>query len=159
MQEAGKREAPGLKKEVPSEVRIVVEVDGNPVGFLNLDIDRLWPIISHGKRGNVPVEWMDATQFDTLIRAAVVKRLMSRLQTDLYRALGDEIVKAELDSESFMLKAEAAAQAFGRTKADIEKLVAGSERTAADFHTFFWEYLLDDKDVVDLKKEWKAPKK
>jgi hypothetical protein len=25
-----------------------------------------------------------------------------------------------------------------------------------DFYTFFWEHLLDDRDVVDLKKEWKT---
>ncbi len=25
-----------------------------------------------------------------------------------------------------------------------------------DFYTFFWEYLLDDREIIDLKKEWKA---
>jgi len=25
-----------------------------------------------------------------------------------------------------------------------------------DFYAFFWEYLLDERDVTDLKKEWKA---
>jgi len=35
------------RREIPSEVRVMVEVDGNPVGFLNLDIDRLGPLIYH----------------------------------------------------------------------------------------------------------------
>jgi len=147
---------PTRKDSLPSEVRVVVEVDGNPVGFLNLDVTRLWPLISHRKSDRVSVEWMDAAKFESLMRAAVVKRLMSRLETHLYRALGDEIVKAELDVESFHLKAEAAAQAFGRTKADIEKLVLESDCTPLDFYTFFWDYLLDEREVIDLKKEWKA---
>ncbi len=144
------------KRDVPSEVRVVVEVDGNPVGFLNLDIDRLWPLINHRKHDRMPVEWMDASKFDSVMRATVVKRLMSRLNTHLYQALGDEIVKAELDVESFMLKAEAAAQAFGKTREDIEKFVAEADRSPMDFYTFFWEYLIGDRDVSDLKKEWKA---
>jgi hypothetical protein len=148
---------PTNKKEpLPSEVRVVVEVDGNPVGFLNLAISRLWPLINHSKGDRVPVEWMDATEFDSIMRAAVVKRLMSRLETHLYRALGDEMVKAELDVERFHLKAEAAAQAFGRTKAEIEKTVAETDRTPMDFYAFFWDYLLEERDVIDVKKEWKA---
>jgi hypothetical protein len=154
MQETNRKE--GLRRELASDVRVVVEVDGNPVGVLNLDIDRLWPLINHRKNDNVPVEWMDATKFDAILRAAVVKRLMSRLEKHLYQSLGDEMVKAEWDVEAFSLKAEAAAQAFGRTKADIEKLAAESERSQMDFYTFFWEYLLDEREVVDLKKEWKA---
>ena len=144
------------KKEIPSEVRMVVEVDGNPVGFLNIDIDRLWPLINHRKRDGVPVEWMDAAKFDSIMRAAVIKRLMSRLEGHLYQALGDEIVKAELDVENFKLKAETAAQVLGRSKADIEQLVLATDSTPMDFYTFFWEYLLDDRDVINLKKEWKT---
>jgi hypothetical protein len=144
------------QKEIPSQVRLVVEVDGNAVGVLNLDIDRLWPLINHRKRDIVPVEWLDAPRFDSLMRAAIIKRLVSRLKTHLYRALGDEIVKAELDVESFKLKAEAAAQSFGTTKTDIEKLVTGTDNTPMDFYTFFWEYLLDERDAIDLKKEWKS---
>jgi hypothetical protein len=144
------------KKELPSQVRVVVEVDGNPVGFLNLDIDRLWPLINHRKRDSVPVEWMDPSKFDSIMRAAVMKRLMTRIENQLYRTLGDEMVKAELDVESFNLKAEAAAQAFGPSRADIEKLVAETDTTPMDFYTFFWEYLLDERDVIDLKKEWKS---
>jgi hypothetical protein len=143
----------------PSEVRVVVEVDGNPVGFLSLDMDRLWPLINHRKRDHIPVEWMDSPKFETLIRAAVAKRMISRIEGDMYTALGNQMVKAELDVESFMLKAEAAAQAFGRTRDDIEELAAASDRAAADFYSFFWEYLLDDREVVDLKKEWKAAAK
>lgn len=144
------------KESVPSEVRVVVEVDGNPVGFLNLNIERLWPLITHRKRESLPVEWLDQAKLDSMMRAAVIKRLIARMQTHLYQTLGDEIVKAELDVENFNLKAEAAAQTFGTTKSDIDKLVAESGRTADDFHTFFWEYLLDETDVTDLKKEWKA---
>ena len=144
------------RKENQSHVRVVVEVDGNPVGFVNLDIDRLWPLINHRSHDNVPVEWMDAAKFDSIMRAAVIKRLVSRLEPHLYQALGDEIVKAELDVETFTLKAEAAAQAFGRTRAEIEELVAETDNTPLDFYSFFWDYLLDDRDVIDLKKEWKA---
>src|SRR6185436_17567329 len=144
------------RKEIPSEVRVVVEVDGNPVGFLNLDIDRLWPLIDHRKRETVPLEWMDPSKFDSMLRAAVVKRLLSRIEGRLYQTPGDEMVKAELDIEHIILKVEAAAQVFGTTTEDIEKLVAATGRTAVDFHTFFWEYLLDDREISDLKKEWKA---
>ena len=143
------------KKEPPSEMRMVVEVDGHPIGSLNLDIERLWPLINHRGRDVADVEWIDADQLDTIMRAAVMKRLIRRLQKHLYQALGDEMVKAELDVETFSLKTESAAQAFGRTHAEIQKLVADSDRTTMDFYTFFWEYLLDDRDVVDLKKEWK----
>jgi len=146
-----------IKKEpVPTEVRVVVEVDGKPVGFLNLDIERLWPLINHRKDGATPSEWMDTAKFDSAMRAAVIKRLMARMQNRLYQTLGDEIVKAELDVESFILKADAAAQVFGRKKADIEKLAAESNRAPADFYSFFWEYLLDDREISDLKKEWKV---
>ena|SRR5205085_1919622 len=146
-----------IKKEtLPAEVRVVVEVDGNPVGVLNLDVNRLWPLINHHKRDHALVEWMDAGEFDSIMRAAVVKRLIRRLETHLYRALGDEIVKAELDVESFKLKTEAAAQAFGETKAEIEKLVLDADRTPMDFYSFFWDFLLDEREVIDLKKEWKA---
>src|SRR5207237_4930831 len=103
---------------------------------------RLWPLINHRKRDHVLVEWMDATRFDSMMRAAVVKRLISRIETDLSRALGDQMVKAELDVETFNLKTEAAAQAFGRTKADIEQLVLETDRTPMDFYSFFWDFLL-----------------
>jgi hypothetical protein len=152
--DARKTEAQVQKKDA-SEVRVVVEVDGHPVGFIELDIERLWPMIHHQKR-ELPVKWVDKDRFESLVRAAAVKRLISRLEQHLYRTLGDEIVKTELDIESFMLKAEAAGQAFGRTKVEIEKLVADSKRTPMDFYSFFWEHLLDDRENVDIKKEWKA---
>jgi hypothetical protein len=144
------------KESGPSEVRVVVEVDGNPVGVLNLDIERLWPLIHHRKRDTVPAEWMDPTKLDSLMRAVVAKRLIARIQPHLYQTLGNEIVKAELDVESFNLKVEAAAQTFGSKKSDIEKLAAESDKTVMEFRTFFWEYLMDDKEIIDLKKEWKA---
>jgi len=139
----------------PGQVRLVVEVDGNPVGFLNLDLDRLWPLINHRKR-DIPVEWMDPTKFDSIMRAVVMKRLISRIEGRLYQTLGEEIVQAELDAEDFTLKADAAAQVFGRSKTEIEKFVAESGRTAMDFYTFFWEYMLAEREISDLKKEWKA---
>jgi hypothetical protein len=144
------------KESMLTQVRLVVEVDGNPVGFLSLDLDRLWPLINHRKRDMVPAEWMDATKFDSIMRAVVMKRLISRVEGRLYQTLGDEMVKAELDVESFTLKADAAVQVFGRAKGDIEKLVAESDRTPVDFYTFFWQYLLEDREASDLKKEWKA---
>ena len=144
------------KEPVPSEVRVIVEVDGNPVGVLNLDVERLWPLINHRKRESVPAEWMDHSKLDSLMRAAVVKRLSARMQARLYQTVGEEIVKAELDVENFNLKVEAAAQAFGTKKEDIEKLAAESERSLTDFYNFYWEYLLDEREVTDLKKEWKA---
>src|SRR5262249_14575119 len=136
-----RREAQSSKTDV-ADVRVVVEVDGRPVGFIQLDMERLWPLIHHQKR-ELPVEWVDRTRFDSLVRAAAVKRLVARLEQHLYGTLGDEIVKTELDIESFTLKAEAAGQAFGRSKADIEKLVSDSGCTPMDFYSFFWEYLLD----------------
>jgi len=147
------------RKELPSEGRVVVEVDGNPVGFMNLDMERLWPLINHNHRENTLAEWLDPKRFEEAVRAAALKNLMNRLQSHLYQALGDEIVKAELDVESLTLKAEAAAQTFGRTQRDIETLVAETGRSTADFYTFFWEYLLDDREPADLKREWKAAKK
>ena len=145
------------KKDAPlTNVRLVVEVDGNPVGVLNLDLERLWPLINHRKRDSVPVEWMDTSKFDSIMRAAVMKRLTKRIEGRLYQTLGDEIVKAELDAENFKLKADAAAQTFGRSKSEIEKFVAESGRNATDFYSFFWEYMLDDREVNDLMKEWKA---
>lgn len=145
----------GAAKSEKSGVRVVVEVDGRPVGCMELDMERLWPLIHHQKR-ELPVEWVDRGRFDSLVRAAAVKRLVSRLEQHLYKTLGDEIVKTELDIESFMLKAESAGQAFGRTRADIDKLVAESGCTSMEFYSFFWEYLLDDRENIDLKKEWKT---
>lgn len=144
------------RKEQSSEVRMVLEVDGTPVGFLNIEMDRLWPLIHHRTRDTMPAEWIDNQRFYTVVRAAAVKNLMSRLQSRLYQALGDEIVKAELDVEGFTLKAEAAAQTFGSTRQDIENLVAESGRTDTDFDSFFWDYLLDEHEAGDLKKRWKA---
>src|SRR5262245_29951821 len=147
------------ERELASEVRVVVEVDGKPVGFLNLDVGRLWPLINHRQPETLPVEWIDSDRYDAALRAAVVRQLMNRLSGNLYQALGAEIVKAELDVESFALKAEAAAQTFGRTTKDIEALVAASNRTPADFYTFFWDYMLDEREIADLQKEWKAASK
>jgi hypothetical protein len=78
------------------------------------------------------------------------------LQSQLYKALGKEIVRAELNLETLVLKAEAAAQIFGRTKAEAAAYAAKSARTLADFETFFWENLLSDSEPSDLKKSWKA---
>ena len=98
------------KDSSPAQVRLVVEVNGNPIGFLNLDLDRLWPLINHRKGDTIPAQWMDPAEFDSSMRAVVMKRLLSRIEERLYKTLGDEMVKAELDVERFTLKAEAAAQ-------------------------------------------------
>jgi hypothetical protein len=151
MSEANKRE-----KEVSAEVRVVVEVDGTPVGFLNLDVERLWPLINHRERDTVNISWIDPERYEAVMRAAVVKQLTSRLAGQLYHVLGAEIVKSELDVENIALKAEAAAQLFGRTREELDKSIAESKRSSNDFYTFFWDYMLEDRDGVDLKKEWKA---
>ena len=117
------------QNELAAEVRVVVEVDGKPVGFMNLDVDRLWPLINHRQQETMPVEWIDAKRYDAVLRATVVKQLLSRLAGNLYQVLGAEIVKAELDVESFALKADMAAHNLGKTTADIEKLAADSNRT------------------------------
>ena len=148
-------EANTNEKELAAEVRVVVEVDGKPVGFLNLDVDRLWPLINHRQREST-VEWIDAKRYDAVLRATVVKQLISRLSGNLYHVLGAEIVKAELDAESFALKADLAAQSLGATAGDIEKLVSESNRSPQDFYNFFWDYMLDEREVPDLKKEWKT---
>ena len=66
-------QANGKKDPVPSEVRVVVEVNGNPVGFLNLDMERLWPLINHHQRGTLPAEWLDSQHFESAIRAAAAR--------------------------------------------------------------------------------------
>jgi hypothetical protein len=143
-------------KGAESEIRIIVEVDGNPVGILDVDVDRLWPLINHRRRDAAPAEWIDRARFRTAVRAAVARNLTQRLQIHMYQALGKEIVRAELNLETMVLKAEAAAQTFGRTKREIATMAAKSGRTPADFEIFFWENLLNESDSSDLLKHWKA---
>jgi len=145
-----------VAKGAESEIRIVVEVDGKPVGFMNLDLDRLWPLINHRRRDVAPAEWIDRPRFRTAVRASVAKNLTNHLQSQLYRALGKEIVRAELNLETMVLKAEAAAQIFGKTRNEVAAYAAKSERTLADFEAFFWESLFNDSEPSDLKKNWKA---
>jgi hypothetical protein len=151
--------AKAAAKGAESEIRIIVEVDGNPVGILDVDVDRLWPLINHRRRDAAPAEWIDRTRFRTAVRAAVARNLTERLQTHMYQALGKEIVRAELNLETMVLKAEAAAQTFGRTKREIAAMTAKSGRTPADFDAFFWENLLNESDSSDLLKHWKAASK
>ena len=120
------------RKEVPSEVRVVVEVDGNPVGFINLDMERLWPLINHRRRDVAPAEWIDRPRFRTAVRASVAKNLTNHLQSQLYKALGKEIVRAELNLETMVLKAEAAAQIFGKTRNEVAALRTGSVETPVE---------------------------
>jgi hypothetical protein len=143
------------KKENAGTVRVVVEVDGNPVGLLNLDMERLWPLINHSMKETPPAEWIDRRRFQTIMRAVAMRNLSNRLQSHLYQTLGDEIVKAELDIEGFSLRAEAAAQAFGGTRKDIEKLTSKSSSTPEDFYEFFWKYMTDDREGIEPKKAWK----
>jgi len=146
-------------KGAESEIRIIVEVDGNPVGILDVDVDRLWPLINHRKRDAAPAEWIDRARFRMAVRAAVARNLTKRLQTDMYQSLGKEIVRAQLNLETMVLKAEAAAQTFGRTKREIAAMAAKSGRTPADFEAFFWENLLNESESADLMKHWKAAAK
>jgi len=140
----------------PPQVRVVVEVDGKPIGFMNIDMGKLWPLINHRIKETSPAEWIDRRRFQTVIRAIVMKNLSSRLQPHLYTTLGSEIVKAELDVEGLTMKAEAVAQAFGRSRKDIEDLAAKTGNAAGDFYDFFWHYMMDERDGIDLKKAWKA---
>jgi hypothetical protein len=146
-------------KQTASEVRVVVEVDGNPIGFLNLDMERLWPLINHNVKETPSAEWIDPSRFDAMMRAVVTRNLSNRLQSHLYSTLGNEIVKTELDIEGFTLKAEAAAQAFGSTEKAIEELAAKTGNTTADFYEFFWKYMTEERDGVDPKKAWKKATK
>jgi hypothetical protein len=145
-----------MKKQTnAAAVRVVVEVDGNPVGFLNLDMERLWPLINHSMKERPPAEWIDRRRFETMMRAVAMRNLSNRLQSHLYQALGNEIVKAELDIEGFTLRAEAAAQAFGQSRQDIEKLALKSQSTPQDFYEFFWKFMTDEREGIEPKKAWK----
>jgi hypothetical protein len=141
-----------------AEVRVVVEVDGQPVGFLSLDMARLWPLFNRGVQES-PAEWIDPRRFRTMVRAFVMKNLSNRMQFHLYANLGNELVRAGLDIEGLTLKAEAVAQAFGKSHKDIERLAAKTGNTTSDFDDFFWKFMMDDRDDVDPKKAWKAATK
>jgi len=143
-------------KGADSEMSLVFEVDGNPVGVLHLDLDRIWPLINHRKRDTAPAEWIDRSRFRTAVRAAVARNLTEHLQKQLYPAIGKEIVQAQLNLETMVLKAETAAQVFGRTTREIKAFAAKSGRTMDDFQTFFWQNLMNESDAADLKKAWKA---
>jgi hypothetical protein len=138
-----------------AEVRVVVEVDGNPVGFLHLDMGRLWPLIHHNIKETQPAEWIDRERLETVLRAVVARNLSNRLQGHLYQTLGNEIVKTELDIEALTLKIEAAAQSFGNSQKDIEDLTAKTGHTTADFYEFFWKYVMDEREGIEPKKAWK----
>ena len=141
------------KKSRPSKVQVVVEVDGNPAGLLDLDWDRLWPAINHRNRDPLNIEWMKRAQFDSVANATVLRRFMRRLEGRLYQGLGDEMVRAELDIENLYLKMDAAAHVFGRTDDELKEILAdGGSR--ADFMSFFWDYLLGEREVADLEEEW-----
>src|SRR4029077_20456510 len=137
------------RKVGDAEVRVVVEVDGQPVGFMSLDMERLWPLINHRIKETPPAEWIDRRRFQTMVRAMVMKTLSHRLQFHLYASLGNEMVKAELDIEGLKMKAEGAAQTFGRTRSEIEKLAAKTGNSTADFYEFFGNFMMDERDGID----------
>src|SRR4030095_601584 len=137
------------KANAAAAVRVVVEVDGNPIGSLNLDMERLWPLINHSMKETPPAEWIDRRRFETMMRAVAMRNLSNRLQSHLYQTLGNEIVKAELDIEGFTLRAEAAAQAFGETRKDIEKLALRSQSTPDEFYEFFWKFMTDEREGIE----------
>ena len=142
------------KKSQTSKLQVVVEVDGNPVGLLDLDWDRLWRVINHRNRDPINIEWMKRTEFDAVANATVLRLFMRRIEGRLYQGLGDEMVRAELEIENLNLKMDAAAQEFGRTDAELEQVLTGSGRTRAEFMSFFWDYLLGEREVSDLEEAW-----
>lgn len=144
------------RKVGDAEVRVVVEVDGQPVGFMSLDMARLWPLINHRIQEAPPADWIDRRRFQTMMRALIMKHLSNRLQFHLYATLGKEIVRAELDIAGFKSKADAAVQAFGTAPNDIKELVGKTGHTATDFYEFFWNYMMDEREGIDPKKAWKA---
>ncbi len=144
------------RKVGDAEVRVVVEVDGQPVGFMSIDMARLWPLINPQIKEAPPAEWIDRRRFQTMMRAMIMKNLSNRLQFHLYATLGNEIVRAELDIAGFKSKADAAIQAFGSSRTEIEKLVAKTGKTTADFYEFFWKYMMDERENADPQKAWKA---
>ena len=148
--------AAALRRRKTSKVQVVVEVDGNPVGLLDLDWDRLWPAINHREREALAIDWVSKREFDSLTSATVLRRFMRRLEGRLYQGLGDEMVRAELDIENLYLRMEAASQALGRTSAEIKDLLSTTGGTRADFMNFFWDYVLSDRDALDLEEEWTA---
>jgi hypothetical protein len=137
-----------------AKVQIVVEVDGTSVGLLDLDWDRLWPAINHRDRDPLTIDWVSKREFESLTRAAVLRRFMRRLEGRLYQGLGAEMVRAELDIENLYLRMEAASHTLGRTSSDIKGLLSETGGTRTDFTNFFWDYLLSDRDVTDLEEEW-----
>ena len=146
--------ASGPRRPKTSKVQVVVEVDGNPVGLPDLDWDRLWPAINHRQRDDLAIDWVSKQEFDSLTSATVLRRFMRRLEGRLYQGLGDEMVRAELDIENLYLRMEAASQALGRTTAEIKELLSTTGGTRADFMNFFWDYVLSDRDTMDLEEEW-----
>jgi hypothetical protein len=146
------------RKEGDAEIRVVVEVDGQPIGFMSLDMARLWPLITRKFQG-MPADWIDSHRFHTMVRAIVMKNLSSRLQFHLYANIGNEIVRAGLEMEGLTLKAEAAAQVFGRSHAEVEKFAAKTGHTSNQFFDFFWQYMMDERDGIDPKKAWKSASK
>ena len=143
------------RKVGDAEVRVVVEVNDQPVGFMSLDMARLWPLINHRIKETPPADWIDRRRFHTMMRALIMKNLSNRLQFHLYATLGNEIVRAELDIEGFKSKAEEVVQAFGGAQNDIEALAAKTGNTATDFYEFFWNYMMDEREGIDPKKAWK----
>ena len=104
----------------------------------------------------------DITEFKRILldeEEQIARNLTEHLQKDLHQSLGKEIVQAQLNLETMVLKAETAAQVFGRTTGEIRALAAKSGRTLEDFQTFFLQNLMNESDAADLKKAWKASAK
>ncbi len=152
-----KKKIPG--KRAPrklSKLKLVVEVDGKPVGVLDIDWNRLWPEVNHRKRESPGIEWIRSTELDALAKATMLGRFTRRLERRLYQGLGDEMVRAELDIENFFLRLEAAAQVFGTTRREIDEMLAFVGVTETTFKSFLWEYVAGDADIDDIESEWKA---
>lgn len=139
-----------------NSVRVVLEVDGSPVGFVNIDLDRLWPVLDLRRPDGPHAAWLRDSDFDTLVRNAVLKRFMEHLKADLYHAFGQSLVKAELQMESVNLKAEAVVQAVGKSREEFENLLAECAGNSAEFYSFLHQYLTGEVESSNPRKEWKT---
>ena len=137
-------------------IRVVLEVDGNPVGSVSIELDRVWQILDLRRADGPQTEWLKNSEFEALLRSAVLNRFTQHLKSHLYEAFGQSLVKAELDIENLNLKAEAVVQAFGKTKREFEEALAEAGGSVAEFHAFLRGYLTGDGELVDPKKAWKS---
>ena len=139
-----------------SKLKLVVEVDGKPIGVLDIDWDRLWPEVNHRNRESIGIEWVDGKEIEARVKTTMLSRFTRRLEPRLYQSLGDEMVRAELDIENFFLRLEAAGQAFGTSRKAVDRILRSSDATQAEFMEFLWEYVVSDAEIDLIEETWKA---